>query len=169
VKSIAAGWFHNVVVTESGEVYSWGDDSSGALGYNPSFIDRHPKKVNTLCDQNEKITRAYCGARHTILQSEHDKLYGFGDNEQHQLGLQTKKKYFLPEKIPIDDRIISVACGTSHTLVLDCHYKIHATGLNNFGQLGIENGASVAKFTPIINQKRFISIKCGHHSAAISE
>lgn len=63
-------------------------------------------------------------------------MYGFGSNEQHQLGLPQKKRYGLPEQIPMQEGVVEVACGTSHTLVLDGQRRIHAAGSNHFGQLG---------------------------------
>lgn len=121
-------------------MYSWGNDQDGVLGFLPSKLDHSPRRTSVLCDSaTERIVRVSCGARHSILLSDQSLLYGFGDNEQHQLGLPQKKKYALPERISTNERIMHVACGTSHTLAIDSHQRIQATGLNNFGQLGTGN------------------------------
>lgn len=170
IVSLAAGWFHNVVISDEGEIYSWGNDEDSVLGYLPSKIDKGPRRASVLCDSaTERIVTVYCGARHTILLSDQSTMYGFGDNEQHQLGLPQKKKYALPERIPCSEGITQVACGTSHTLALGARQGVFVTGLNNFGQLGTGNCETLSKFTEMAPGKRFTAVACGNHSAAISD
>jgi alpha-tubulin suppressor-like RCC1 family protein len=61
-------------------------------------------------------------------------LYGFGENQDGQLGLGQQAKVLQPTFI-MDD-VHMVASGSSHTLVLRTDGTVMATGSNSQGQLG---------------------------------
>ena len=77
VKQVDFGEYHTVALTESGNVYAWGQISNGKLGYDISVIDQisksqqaytrpKPYLVKFNGQSNWKIKKIACGRNHTI-------------------------------------------------------------------------------------------------------
>ncbi|XP_054721916.1 E3 ubiquitin-protein ligase HERC2-like [Uloborus diversus] len=67
VISIAVGSLHCVVCTDSGEVYTWGDNNEGQLGDGSTSAIQRPKLVPALT--GKKINKVACGSAHTVAWS----------------------------------------------------------------------------------------------------
>ena len=67
VISIATGSLHCVACTDSGEVFTWGDNDEGQLGDGTTNAIQRPRLVASL--QNRKINRVACGSAHTLAWS----------------------------------------------------------------------------------------------------
>ncbi|XP_068720941.1 E3 ubiquitin-protein ligase HERC2-like [Montipora capricornis] len=67
VVAIATGSLHCVACTDSGEVYTWGDNDEGQLGDGSTTAIQRPRLVTAL--QGKKINRVACGSAHTIAWS----------------------------------------------------------------------------------------------------
>ena len=65
--SIATGSLHCVACTDSGEVFTWGDNDEGQLGDGSTNAIQRPRLVASL--QNRKINRVACGSAHTLAWS----------------------------------------------------------------------------------------------------
>jgi len=48
VRKLASGWRHTMVVTENGELYSWGRGVNGQLGLNSTVDANSPREVPAL-------------------------------------------------------------------------------------------------------------------------
>jgi len=64
VISIATGSLHCVACTDSGEVFTWGDNDEGQLGDGSTNAIQRPRLVASL--QSRKINRVACGSAHTL-------------------------------------------------------------------------------------------------------
>lgn len=105
-----------------------------------------------------------CGFNFSVVITDEDKLYSWGNNEYGQLGLErtfsetpctseqsealTREELekiksfnvFPCEIITLSNKnIYKVACGKEHTLALSKDGKLYTWGRNNYGQLGIGN------------------------------
>ena len=67
VISIATGSLHCVACTDSGEVFTWGDNDEGQLGDGSTNAIQRPRLVAAL--QGKKINRVACGSAHTLAWS----------------------------------------------------------------------------------------------------
>ena len=67
IVSIATGSLHCVACTDSGEVFTWGDNDEGQLGDGSTNAIQRPRLVAIL--QNRKINRVACGSAHTLAWS----------------------------------------------------------------------------------------------------
>ena len=92
VISVALGQDHSLAITEQGEVFSWGSNKFGQLGYNlPRANNRDDAPIQTTPRQifnpfkKEVIYGAAASAIHSVVFSS-SGLYTFGKNEG-QLGL----------------------------------------------------------------------------------
>lgn len=92
VVSVALGQDHSLAITDTGEIFSWGSNTFGQLGYNlPRTSNRNDVPIQTTPRQifnafkRERIMGAAASAIHSVVYSD-SGLYTFGKNEG-QLGL----------------------------------------------------------------------------------
>ncbi|XP_017066913.1 probable E3 ubiquitin-protein ligase HERC2 [Drosophila eugracilis] len=65
--SIATGSLHCVACSDSGEVYTWGDNDEGQLGDNTVTAIQRPRLVSAL--EGKHIVKVTCGSAHTLALS----------------------------------------------------------------------------------------------------
>ncbi|KAG8235149.1 hypothetical protein J437_LFUL015189 [Ladona fulva] len=91
---IATGSLHCVACTDSGEVYTWGDNDEGQLGDGTTNAIQRPRLVAAL--QGKKITRVACGSAHTLAWSTSKPVSAAG-----RLPSRVPLEYDLLRDIPI--------------------------------------------------------------------
>jgi len=139
---INCGKKHAALITENGELYTWGCGLDGQLGHNSRSSRRQPTYVQGLKSQN--IQCVGCGGGHTVVADDKGKLYAFGNNRNGQLGFApsrdsklTVKKPKLVKTDPIKRTFcMSVACGRQHTAIISDQGLIFTFGGGKYGRLG---------------------------------
>lgn len=88
VESVACGWKHSLLSTESGEVYSWGAGRSGELGLgDAALVAEHPTLLRSFAsDSVLKIRRVLCGWQHSVFHATSGEVFTCGSNRHGQLG-----------------------------------------------------------------------------------
>ncbi|XP_048453850.1 E3 ubiquitin-protein ligase HERC2 [Rhincodon typus] len=61
---VAVGALHCLAVSDTGQVYAWGDNDHGQQGNGTTTVNRKPTLVQGL--EGQKITRVACGSSHSI-------------------------------------------------------------------------------------------------------
>ncbi|KAB5583793.1 hypothetical protein PHYPO_G00099730 [Pangasianodon hypophthalmus] len=61
---VAVGALHCLAVTDTGQVYAWGDNDHGQQGNGTTTVNRKPMLVQGL--EGQKITRVACGSSHSV-------------------------------------------------------------------------------------------------------
>lgn len=91
-------------------------------------------------------------------------LYGFGENNEGQLGLPGVHARDKPVKIWGKTKVIQVSCGFKHTVAVTSDNKIWVVGDNSRGQLGLgdRNSRTTPTFIPNFDNVRQVS--CGTYS-----
>jgi RCC1 and BTB domain-containing protein len=90
VRAVQAGFGHNVVLTEAGEVFTFGDGGQMQLGLSDDHgdgdTDDHyvPAAVTALAGM--QVEEVAAGGAHTIVRLASGELRSFGSNTSSQLG-----------------------------------------------------------------------------------
>jgi len=117
---LAPGGVSTIALTESGNLYSWGNGDSGKLGHGDETPQQKPKKIAFFSDNGIKIKAiSGKGAHHIALSTDGD-LYSWGLGLDGRLGNGESDNIFLPTKINFfkDKKIHLFCCGLDHSLVV---------------------------------------------------
>ncbi|XP_057524912.1 uncharacterized protein LOC130804483 [Amaranthus tricolor] len=86
VKAVAAAKHHTIIATESGEVFTWGSNREGQLGYASVDTQPTPRRVSSL---KVKILAVAAANKHSAAVSESGEVFTWGCNKEGQLGYGT--------------------------------------------------------------------------------
>jgi len=154
-----------IILSEVGDVYAFGDGSTGQLGLGASSLMTTPHIVDSL--PRGKIYMLSAGYAHAVAVTEDGRIYTWGNNAFGQLGFRNISVDFtLPSMVHALDetRIVYVCAGFGHTLAVTDQGITYAWGSNDKGQLGLEG--FTATFTPTIipglADHKVIRVSCGY-------
>lgn len=119
-------------VIDEGEVFSFGDNSTGQLGLGTKKAHYYPQLVSSLKDKPIKhiaagvsFAAAITGKPHEnfdyLLLPDKGQLWMWGNNAHGQLGLGHTNKMSVPTQVTFFSKnkaVEKIACGTSHTMVV---------------------------------------------------
>lgn len=90
VKNIVAGNKHVLALLDNGDLYVWGDNSSGQLGItNPSPGQNYvtiPTKISNIAFGGKEVVSIAAGYNHSLAMDEDLTVYSWGSNSNGQLG-----------------------------------------------------------------------------------
>lgn len=144
VVSIMGGDRHACLLTSSGDVWCWGDNSHGQLGGVADERAESPIRV----ELPEPMQRLSAGAAHVCAISASQRLYCWGDDSEGQLGRSRPDTDAgapfsaggLPQAVDLDPWI-SVAAGQHHTCGVKSDGSAWCWGRNREGQVSQEPSA----------------------------
>ncbi|OMO62649.1 Regulator of chromosome condensation, RCC1 [Corchorus olitorius] len=129
VKAIAAAKHHTVIATEGGEVFSWGSNREGQLGYTSVDTQPTPRRVSSL---RSKIVAVAAANKHTAVVSESGEVFTWGCNREGQLGYGTSNSAsnYTPRIVEyLKGRVFTgVATAKYHTIVLGADGEVFTWG-----------------------------------------
>lgn len=137
VIQIACGSCHCLVLTDDGQVFSWGGNSHGQLGQGTkhSHIDT-PKPI--ICLRGIPIAQVVTGGFHSFVLTMSTAVFGWGKNCFGQLGLNDEADHSHPMlcKSLRGQKVKYISCGDDHTAVLTQEGGVFTFGAGGYGQLG---------------------------------
>jgi alpha-tubulin suppressor-like RCC1 family protein len=131
VIDICCGGWHSLALTNSGEVYVWGDNSMGQIGNGNNYrYQFKPLKVNGFDD--EKIVMISCGYWHSMTLTESGRVFSWGYNGCGQLGRDINVYANKPLIVIMSNSIPikKISCGRTHSLMLSNDGDIYFFGDN---------------------------------------
>lgn len=119
IEGVAAGLWHTVCISADGDVYAFGGNQFGQLGTGADQAETIPRLLDAPSLENTNAKIVSCGARHSTIITDDDKVFGWGWNKYGQLGLGDVIDRNIPAQVTIDGCVPkNVACGWWHTLLL---------------------------------------------------
>ncbi|KAJ4721275.1 ankyrin repeat family protein / regulator of chromosome condensation (RCC1) family protein [Melia azedarach] len=129
VKTIAAAKHHTVLATEGGEVFTWGSNREGQLGYTSVDTQPTPRRVSSL---KSKIVAVAAANKHTAVVSESGEVFTWGCNREGQLGYGTSNSAsnYTPRVVEsLKGKVLAgVAAAKYHTIVLGVDGEVYTWG-----------------------------------------
>ncbi|CAA7041057.1 unnamed protein product [Microthlaspi erraticum] len=129
VKAVAAAKHHTVIATESGDVFTWGSNREGQLGYTSVDTQATPRKVTSL---KAKIVAVSAANKHTAVVSECGEVFTWGCNKEGQLGYGTSNSAsnYSPRLVDyLKGKVFTaIASAKYHTLVLREDGEVYTWG-----------------------------------------
>jgi uncharacterized delta-60 repeat protein len=156
---VVVGASHTVVLTGSGEVWSWGSQRFGELGngsvvaYSPNknHIKKTPQNITSKFG-GAKIIQIAAGAFHTLALDSNGTVWTWGYGGDGQLGLGAKTNKSVPTKLSPttfgSSRVVSVACAFDASYAVTEAGVVWSWGFNGRGALG--DGTVTSRTTPVM-------------------
>ena len=142
LKQVAAGNQYTLALSDSGQVFAWGDNSRGQLS--PQLKQQAINQPTEITDQiglksGEKVTTISADGYHSSVTTNKNRSIDWGGNKGDRIN--------VPSSIN-DQSVISSAAGSSSFIALTADNKVYAQGSNSYGQLG-DNKAEANTASPI--------------------
>lgn len=170
VDRVDAGSHSSFVLSEDGNVYSFGRGLGGRLG--TGGMDNKYKP--TLIGGEEVVSAMSVGHSHSMLLTEDQEVFSFGLSGDGQLGYDVTYSQNEPRKIDDLDgmAVTDIAAGYYHSLVLTGDGDVYSFGKGDAGQLG--HGDTKSTYIPTkieeLTDKTVTAISAGDsHSLALTD
>ncbi|MDR1392846.1 MAG: FG-GAP-like repeat-containing protein [Bifidobacteriaceae bacterium] len=173
VVGIAAGSTHCAAVTSTGAVYTWGTNTTGALGDGTTTSRTSPVKVNgALNGQNVKAVAA--GAEFTAALTTGGRVYTWGSNYRGQVGVGDRTDHLTPVLVGgalTGVNITGIVAAGGHTVALSQAGRVYSWGYNAFGEVGV--GDTLPRLEPvrldgILSNVTITAIGVGDYSTVVA-
>ena len=136
VESVTAGKYHTIVKKLDGTVWTFGSNYYGQLGHSENVGTNKPNYIPKQIMTNVKEIIA--GEYHTFVIKENNESWGFGNNDEGQLGIEDKYVVFTPKLIMKDVREIDT--NETHTLFIKTDDTLWGCGNNHNNQFSDVTG-----------------------------
>jgi len=148
---VSTGRCHSVVLSDEGNVFTFGHQEFGQLGngkIDKERISELPTRIDSLL--KEKVIDVSCGLDHTIALTDKSDLYAWGFGQEGQCGTGLAEDIDTPQKIPgINKRIVRVFSGLDYSCALTEEGDFYTWGAGEGLQMA--NGEKDIKLKPILS------------------
>lgn len=137
VISVAVGRDFTVLLTATGEVWTYGGGAYGQLGHGRTMYEASkPRRVEAL--RNAKIIHVVAADFHWLAIDSLGFTYGCGRNSTAQLGLGHMENVYTPTAITAlwPHPVVHADTGDCHSAVLTANGSVLCFGCNKYGQIG---------------------------------
>jgi len=170
VGRVAAGNRTSFAVDNFGQLWGWGTNEFGSLGYSKPVYDGSPVLAEVWRAGSSTVTAVWTGTMHTLALDEQDRLLAWGNNNYGQLGDGTKISRNQPTVVDLtplgSSKVVTASAGVMHTHVLDDQGRLWSWGINSNGALGI--GTTTDQLRPVqvdlaqLNNAKVVALASGY-------
>jgi len=180
VVQVSAGGRHGVLLLDTGDVLTYGENGHGQLGNGDRLPIASPRAVNALRAERVRCVAVAAGRMHTLAVDESGALLAWGFGKNGATGQRSLEDALTPVKIELrgstagsanPGRVQTVACS-DHCLAVTADGAVYAWGLGASGQLGFGDLLSHSKPRRVeaLREVRAVGVSTGHsHSLVLSE
>ena len=155
VTTVAAGGYHSLALTASGNVYDWGNGGYGQLGNGARNPATAPVKVKGSGGTGvlSNVVAVAGGMYHSLALTTTGHVFAWGYNGNGQLGNGSTTSSTTPVEVKgpggsgVLSNVVAIAAGGFHSVAVTAAGHVYSWGYNGFGQLG--NGTTTGSTTPI--------------------
>ncbi|GAX80909.1 hypothetical protein CEUSTIGMA_g8344.t1 [Chlamydomonas eustigma] len=184
IQHASSGQTHMLVVTEQGQLASWGASEFGQLGQGGEGLSHHQPRILKTCNNihsskgpqagdHVRYIRSSSGACHNAVLDSYGHLHTFGQGTFGALGQGDEDNRDTPCLVkqlwPVG--ITMVTCGENHTCALSLDGRVFTWGRGKYGQLGHGDfgSRSCPELVKALLGSSIIQIACGgDHTLAVS-
>jgi hypothetical protein len=162
---VSAGSSHTCAIVHGGDVYCWGANHDGQLGFSPS-INNNPYKPVTAVPLTSPATQLVAGNETTCALTTDGKLWCWGRGP----GAATSPNPERPREIPLPFIPTAFDLQSSHACVLSPGGEVWCWGYNLSGQLGlgdVEDRAAPEKVVGLPERAVQIALSENHTCALL--
>lgn len=170
---ISCGSTHTLLLTEAGQVFSWGAHSNGQLGNDKQTY--RPERVTNSLDGKFVVDIA-CSSLSSFAVIDTGEMYAWGSNSSGELGNGSSSNSTQPVLVTSLRNVLlkQIVCGKTHFLALSKSGNVYACGNNTNGQLGDGTVGNKSHSAKMLQEKlgSFSQVAATHFSdlsAALSE
>ena len=147
-KKADGGGAHSMAITETGELYTWGNNSAAQLG-DGTTVNKH---IPTRIGIGKKWKEVVASNISSVAITETGELYAWGSNDNGRLGDGSTTQRTSPVKINHTTgssvtKWKAIAAETDHVLAITETGELYTWGGNGNGQLG--DGTTTQRTSPV--------------------
>jgi alpha-tubulin suppressor-like RCC1 family protein len=142
IAAVAAGRYHSLALTTTGQVYAWGYNGSGQLGDNTTTQRLVPTAVSSLTG----VTAISAGGAHSLALKPTGVVWAWGSGAQVGDGAGVNRLVPVAVQGGLSG-VVQVSAGESHSLALTYDGSVWAWGANGNGQIG--DGTTTTRLLPV--------------------
>jgi alpha-tubulin suppressor-like RCC1 family protein len=146
IAQLAAGSTHSLVLTSTGELYTFGGNQFGQLGRAANLgteaANRTPERIGVPGASGQVVQIAAADEQSLALTST-GQLFAFGGNRYGELGNATNAGTQIPNPTPTpvvlpgaSGQVMQIAAGVEQSLALTSTGQLYTFGGNRYGELG---------------------------------
>eukprot|EP00192_Tetraselmis_astigmatica_P009703 CAMPEP_0117664012 /NCGR_PEP_ID=MMETSP0804-20121206/8955_1 /TAXON_ID=1074897 /ORGANISM="Tetraselmis astigmatica, Strain CCMP880" /LENGTH=853 /DNA_ID=CAMNT_0005471141 /DNA_START=124 /DNA_END=2685 /DNA_ORIENTATION=- len=134
---VSYGYNHVLALAADGIVHVWGGNTHGQLGTGDSKDRNKPTAIRAF--HGAKVVHVAAGQHSSFAVTESGEVFGWGYNDNMELGLGTGTSRNSPQVISslAGKNVTRIAAGGYHVLAATGAGELYAWGSNRYGQLGL--------------------------------
>ena len=176
---VELGEYHSVALTNTGRVFTWGENEIGQLG-NMSTTDLYvPTELPASDFGSEGVVSITVYDKMNAAMTASGRLFTWGFNWHGELGDGTEVHKLVPTEVTgnfglaVDETIEKISFGLYHTALITSAGRLFTWGNNSYGELGTGTTSIVPTLIPTeLSLSNFgghpiVDVSAGYHTTAV--
>ena len=169
VTRVSTSWQHVLVLTDTGDVLSFGMGDAGQLGHGDKKNRLVPRVIEAL--RCTRVAAIAAGIWHSMVLTDEGEVLSFGEGGCGCLGHGDNEDQLVPKVIEAlrGMRVVEIAAGGLHSLVLTDEGIVLSLSDGEYGQLchGDKEGQLVPKVIEYLSDERAVAISARDYNSMV--
>ncbi|XP_017775512.1 PREDICTED: inhibitor of Bruton tyrosine kinase [Nicrophorus vespilloides] len=148
VKKVCLEKYHTAILTENGEIFTYGHGQGGRLGLGSESSNLEPTQVKFHFNHKSLAIKDVCiGRDHCLFLAENNTVWACGSNANFVLGVHpTVPELLVPKPSTLKTPVTNICCATYHSVAWS-PVAMYTWGLNG-GQIGHDKNNEIHQILP---------------------